>query len=68
MRDYNSHNVCLQRWKRGGVIIGLINYPRFPTTKEKLRETAEEIARLCKEQYKQNRISIKYQDQTIMLE
>jgi len=28
----------------------------------------EEIAKLCKERYKQNRISIEYQDETIMLE
>lgn len=51
-----------------GVIIGLINYPRFPTDKEKLEQTAEEIASLCKERYKQNRVSIEYRDRTIMLE
>jgi hypothetical protein len=51
-----------------GAVIGLINYPRFPTTKKKLKQTAEEIAKLCKERYKQNRISIEYQDQTVMLE
>jgi len=51
-----------------GAIIGLMNYPRFPTTKEDLEKTAEEIARLCKERYKQNRISIEYQDKTVMIE
>ena len=54
--------------REDGVMIGLINYPRFPTTKEALRKTAEEIAVLCKERYKQNRVSIIYQDQTTMLE
>jgi len=51
-----------------GAIIGLINYPRFPTTREKLKQTAEEIAQLCKKRYKQTRVSIEYQDQTVMLE
>jgi len=54
--------------REDGVIIGLINYPRFPTTREKLKQTAEEIANMCKEEYKQNRVSIEYQDQTVMLE
>lgn len=54
--------------KEEGVIIGLINYPGFPTTKKKLEKTAEEIAFLCKEKYKQNRVSIEYQDRTLMLE
>lgn len=51
-----------------GAVIGLINYPRFPTTKENLEKTAEEIALLCKEEYKQIRVSIEYQDKTVMLE
>jgi hypothetical protein len=51
-----------------GAIIGFINYPRFPTTKEELEKTAERIARLCKEEYKQKRVSVEYQDRTITLE
>ena len=51
-----------------GAIIGLINYPRFPKTKNELKQRAEEIAKLCKQKYKQNRISIEYQDKTIMFE
>jgi len=51
-----------------GAVIGLINYPRFPTIKRKLEKTAEEIAQLCKDKFRQNRISIEYQNQTIMLE
>jgi len=53
--------------REDGAVIGLINYPRFPTTREKLKQTAEEIAGLCKAEYKQNRVSIEYQDETIML-
>lgn len=51
-----------------GAIIGLINYPRFPTTRKKLEETAEEIASLCKIRFNQNRVSIEYQEKTVMLE
>ncbi len=54
--------------KEEGVIIGLINYPRFPTTKEKLKNTTAEIAQLCKNKYKQNRVSIEYQEETVMIE
>jgi len=54
--------------REDGVIIGLINYPRYPTTKEKLEKTAEEIAQLCKNEYKQERVTIEYQDKTVMLE
>ena len=54
--------------REDGAVIGLINYPRFPMTKEKIKQAAEEIANLCKDRYKQNRISIEYQDQTVMLE
>lgn len=54
--------------REDGAIIGFINYPRFPTTKEELEKTAERIALLCKEKYKQNRVSIEYQDRTVMLE
>lgn len=53
--------------REDGAVIGLINYPRFPTTKEKLEQTAEELAALCKEEYRQNRISIEFQDRTVML-
>ena len=78
MQEY-CNNICLcvtitptifiyKDGRENGAIIGLINYPRFSTTKEKLKEQTEEIAKLCKERYKQNRISIEYQDETIMLE
>ncbi|MCK9595811.1 hypothetical protein M0R19_01350 [Candidatus Pacearchaeota archaeon] len=50
-----------------GAIVGLINYPRFPTTEKQLEEDAEKIAQLCKDKFKQNRISIEYQDKTVMI-
>ena len=51
--------------RENGAIIGLINYPRFPKTKKELKRRAEEIANLCKNKYKQKRVSIEYQDKTI---
>lgn len=54
--------------REDGAIIGLINYPRLPTPKKELKKIAERIAAICKEEYKQNRVSIEYQDRTVMLE
>ncbi|MDP2672885.1 MAG: hypothetical protein Q8O84_03680 [Nanoarchaeota archaeon] len=54
--------------RENGAIIGLINYPRFPKTKKEIKQRAEEIANLCKDKYKQKRVSIEYQNKTIMLE
>ena len=51
-----------------GATIGLINYSRFPETKEELKQKAEEIANLCKDKYQQNKIAIEYQNQTVILD
>ena len=51
-----------------GVAIGLINYPRFPATKPKIRRQALYLAEKFKEIFKQNRICIVLSDRTIMLE
>lgn len=51
-----------------GVAIGLINYPRFPNTRKKIKKTALDLAEIIKENFKQNRISIVLSDETIMLE
>jgi len=50
-----------------GVIVGLINYPRFPSTPEKITEQAVELAKLLKEGLNQNRVSIVTPTKTIML-
>ncbi|MEI6731792.1 MAG: hypothetical protein WCK90_03875 [archaeon] len=50
-----------------GAVIGVINYPRFPSTRENIEKTAEEIASMCKDRYKQNRVSIVYSDSTVMI-
>lgn len=51
-----------------GVIIGLINYPRFPTTIEDIKEKALAIAKGLMELCQQERVSVVFSDETIMLE
>lgn len=51
-----------------GLIIGLINYPRFPSTPEEIKEKALEIAKELMRQFKQHRVSIVCSDETIMIE
>jgi len=50
-----------------GVIIGLINYPRFPSTKEEIKEKALTLASRLKEALEQIRMSIVFSDETIMI-
>ena len=50
-----------------GIIVGLINYPRFPSTYDKIRKHALKLARLLKKKLKQKRVSIEFPDETIML-
>lgn len=51
-----------------GLIIGLINYPRFSTTKDRIQELSENLAQQLMKLCNQNRVSIVYPDETIMLE
>lgn len=50
-----------------GIIVGLINYPRFPSTPEEIKDKALRIASVLAEKYKQERVSIVCTDETIML-
>ena len=54
-------------WDRG-IIIELINYPRFPIPFGSIREYATDLAQFLMLRYGQNRISIMMPDVTIMLE
>lgn len=57
-----------------GVIVGLINYPRFPEEygvkfeDTKIRKQSKIIAEKLMVRLKQNRVSIMYPDETVMLE
>ncbi len=50
-----------------GVVIGIISYPRFPKSKEQLKTIALDIAQLLKDRFKQNRVSVVCDDETILL-
>ncbi len=51
-----------------GAIIGIIQYPRFPTDESELKRKTIDIAELLKEQFHQERVSINFPDEVIMLE
>ena len=51
-----------------GVIVGLINYPRFPKSKQFIMEQANKITILLMRALDQERMSIVTTDKTIMLE
>lgn len=77
-QDYcNNESLCVTttptsfHYKDGwehGMIIGLINYPRFPSSKEKILDNAMKLGYLLMNQLKQNRVTIVTTDATIMLE
>ena len=50
-----------------GCVIGLINYPRFPSSKENIIKKAKDIAITLKDYCEQNRVSIVTPDVTIMI-
>ena len=50
-----------------GAIVGLINYPRFPSTNEQIKSHALSLAAILKEQLKQQRVSIVFPDKTIII-
>ena len=54
-------------WENG-VIIGWIQYPRFPRSKEDIKGRAVKLGYLLMETFKQNRITITTPDESIMLE
>ncbi len=50
-----------------GIIVGFINYPRFPSTPEIIRSQAMELANILLTGLKQMNISVVFPDETVML-
>ena len=50
-----------------GCIVGFINYPRFPQTNEQIFNHAINIAKLLKEKYQQNKVTIVAPNKTLMI-
>jgi len=51
-----------------GCFIGLINYPRFPSSLEDILNKAFNLANILKVKFNQNRVSIICNDKTYMIE
>jgi hypothetical protein len=51
-----------------GVIVGLINYPRFPSTEKEINDHAVSIAHLLMTAFKQERCTIEMPDVSYLLE
>lgn len=51
-----------------GLIVGLINYPRFPDAELNIKVKALELARALLIAYEQLKVSVVFPDETIMLE
>jgi len=51
-----------------GVIIGLINYPRFPSNEWSTRANAYELTKILLKKFKQERMTIVFPDITEMIE
>lgn len=50
-----------------GAVVGLINYPRFPSDPVEIRRKALEIAESLREAHEQYAVSIVFPDETVML-
>ena len=51
-----------------GFCVGLINYPRFPSSPEVVKSHAIELARRLLLEFKQFKVSVVFPDETIMVE
>ena len=50
-----------------GAIIGIIQYPRFPKRVSTLRRIAIDIAEILRQEFKQQRVTIDFPNETMML-
>lgn len=50
-----------------GMIVGLINYPRFPSTPQRIKEHALTLAGVLRDSLGQLRVSVLFPDETVMI-
>lgn len=55
------------RGSEPGLIIGMINYPRFPASPDAIRKQALEIAEQLRVEMMQERVSVVFPDETVMI-
>ena len=58
--------VYKEGWEKGA-IVGIINYPRFPSTQEELKGRCFELATELMIKLKQYRVTIDFKDETVMI-
>ena len=58
---------CYTDGHEGGAAIGLINYPRFPMEPNQIRKHALALAEILKEGMRQERVSVVFPNETIMI-
>lgn len=51
-----------------GFIVGIINYPRFPSEVSKVKERALTLSKLLLKEANQYKVSIVFPDETVMIE
>lgn len=73
----NEHGLCVTltateyiytNGSEPGFIIGIINYPRFPSTPEIIRNRAFIIANAMRELFRQGKTTIVFPDESVMFE
>jgi hypothetical protein len=60
-------NYIYTKGNEPGLIIGFINYPRFPSTPEEIQFKALDLAQILLKEYKQMQLSIVFPEETIMI-
>lgn len=65
---FTKTNYIYSNGNEPGVIVGIINYPRFPTTPLFIKERALILAKLLQKEAKQHKVSVVFPDETIMIE
>lgn len=53
--------------REDGVAVGVIDYPRFPTDHQTLRQRSLELAERLRQHFRQLRVSVVFADETVML-
>jgi len=61
-------NFIYKNGNEPGCVIGIINYPRFPMDELAIKKRVLELAEILLHKMEQNRLSVVYPDETVMIE
>ena len=65
---YTETDYIYTKGKEPGAIVGIINYPRFPSDAKTLRERAITLAKLLQKASNQYKVTIVMPNETVMIE